>query len=179
MPRSTWRRIRPAPDDGERVLEIVGDGREELIAGRGELPCSLDFLGLCLLLLVGLKLERDQIGEEGEQAEHILGQRARQRVQGAEYPKWAAITAAERDRDVALDAVQAPGRVIGEAWIGAGVRDEQRRDRAANIFSKRGRQVELESVVFKISCPVDDGTGCPRFIGDARDQRCSQARDLT
>lgn len=167
-----------AVNAGQRVLEIVRDGRQELVTEDGLALGLLDLGLLEALPFVGLKLEGDQVRQKLEDLEDLLGEVGGLGVQGAQDAELLAVTPRERDGDVALDPVQAPGRVIGEAGIRAGVVDEQWRDRATDNASKRRRHVQVIARTEPQPDIVQDGAGGPGVLGDAGDERDAHAGRL-
>jgi len=173
------RQRRVAVDTGQRVLQVVGDGGEELVAQDRVVADLFGSGGLPLLMLVGLQFKGDQVCQELERLKDIVGQVCRFGIEGTEHPKLFAVAAQQRDGDIALDAVERPGRVIREARILTGVIDEQRRDRAADDVSKRRRHVQ--GIAWPKSEPniVEDGARRPRVWGHAGDECDPQASRAT
>ena len=123
------------------------------------------------LLLLGLQLVGDQVGEQAEDGEGLIVEIGGLRIERAEGAEIAAVSPPERDRQIALDPVLRQPRVLAEARIDAGVIDAERCDRTADDASIGGVERQLVAGVQAKSGVVEDGARGPRRIGDAGDER--------
>ncbi len=126
-------------DAGQRVLEIVRDRTEKLVSDRGLLVGVFRRGSLLALPFIRLQLEGDQVGQDLQECDGAFRQRGGLRIEGAEDAKMLPVATNQGNGDVALDPVELPGGVVCEARVFTRLRDDERRDRAADIISERAR----------------------------------------
>ena len=169
---------RAGRDRGERIAQIVAEHRDELLAQLRR-RARVEQIGLRgREAMSGFEMERDQLGEQLEHADHArVLQLRRPRVDRAQRAVEAAVLQEDRHRDVALEAVHRRRVMLAEHLVLGDVVDHDRVARLAHLVADRGLDLEFAAGLQPERDLVVDRKADPALRRHARDRREAHAGD--
>jgi hypothetical protein len=161
----------PRRDGRERVPQVVAERGEELLAQLRGLPLAEERRLAGRQPLLGVEAETEQVGEQPEHADRPgRPQLRRPGIDRAQRAEERVARAADRHRDVALEAVPRRGRVAAEGLVLGDVVDDDRLAAGLDLPAEGGRDLQLaawvepgpDPIAYRAGDPVVPGGPCDR-----------------